>query len=89
MLLATSAPFPSSPLPSLPDYRRAEAPRKGMDLRAVSEYFHRVKEEGLFVAIVLVPSRSSHEPNYSHQDPDEPASYEQVGRCLGGSHFFT
>src|ERR1700733_4390590 len=49
----------------------AHSPERGWILRAVSEYFHRAKEEGLFVAIVLVPSRSSHEPNYSHEDPDQ------------------
>ena len=49
----------------------AHSPERGWILRAVSEYFHRAKEEGLFVAIVLVPFRSSHEPNYSHEDPDQ------------------
>ena len=42
---------------------------------------------GLSPTIMLIIPRSPHEPNYSNQNPDQAASHQHVGRCLGVIHF--
>jgi hypothetical protein len=63
--------------------RRAGARLSFALCRDIVEIAHRRRlraaAQGLFPAIVLIVPRSPHEPNYSHQDPDQPTGNKHVG----------